>query len=64
MSISIHTFTLEAGCSLAYNDSVKNIFIEYMFLNCDYGELETPSAKKPQGGGTIHFNFKTSKLVV
>ncbi len=51
MSITVHSFTLEAGSSLAFNPSVKNMFIEYHFLNYDSSELETPSSlPKPNEG--------------
>lgn len=59
MSITVKSFTLESGSSLAYNDSVKKVFVEYQFLNYDYGELETPSSlPKPKEGRDAHFNFK------
>lgn len=65
MSITILSFTLESGCSLADDDTVKNVFVEYQFLNFDYGELETPSSlPKPLEGETVHFNFTKGVVVV
>ena len=58
MSITIHSFTLEPGCSLAVNPAVGNIFIEYQFLSYDSSELETSSLPKPLEGGEVNFNFR------
>ncbi len=58
MSITIESFTLEAGCSLARNAGVTGMFVEYQFLNIDFGELETNSLPKPKEGRDILFNFK------
>lgn len=59
MSITVHSFTLEPGSSLARNAAVGNIFIEYQFLNYDSSELETPSSlPKPQEGKEVYYNFR------
>ena len=59
MSITVESFTLEPGASIADDDTIKNIFIEYQFLNFDNEELETPlSLPLPQEGETVEFNFR------
>ncbi len=66
MTITIESFTLEEDSSttvLHETDSrVANVFVEYQFLNFDFGELETPSSlPKPAPGESIHFNFEKGK---
>ena len=63
MSITVDSFTLESGCSLARNSSVKDIFVEYQFLNFDFGELETKSVPKPKEGRDVFFNFKKGNKI-
>lgn len=59
MSITVESFTLETDSSIESNTHVCNLFVEYQFLDFDYGELETPtSLPKPLPGETITFNFK------
>ena len=59
MSITIESFTLETDSSMESDPHVCNLFVEYQFLDFDYGELETPtSLPKPTLGETITFNFK------
>lgn len=58
MAITVESFTLETGSSMASNHGVKNIFIEYEFLDFDRGELETSSALKPVESDYAVFNFR------
>ena len=65
MSITVGSFKLKANSSVAKNNAIKNIFIEYQFLNFDYGELETPSSlPKPQEGQAVQFNFRKGSFKV
>ena len=61
MSITVESFTLEEGSSLARNPGITNIFVEYQFLDFDFGELETKSLPKPKEGMDVHFSFKRGK---
>lgn len=59
ITITVESFTLETGSSIESNAQIRNLFVEYQFLDFDYGELETPSSlPKPCPGETITFNFK------
>ena len=59
MSITIESFTLEDDSTIATATNITNLFVEYSFLNFEYGELETPSSQpKPQPGEPAIYNFK------
>ena len=59
MNITIESFTLEDDSSIATSANITNLFVEYNFLNFEYGELETPSSQpKPLPGEPAIYNFK------
>ena len=59
MSITIESFTLKAGSFIAEAANVTDLFVEYSFLNFEYGELETPSSlPKPLPGESANYNFR------
>ena len=64
MAITVESFTLEADSPLVEGSGVCNLFVEYQFLDFDFGELETPtSLPKPAPGESIVFNFKKGELM-
>ena len=59
MSITIESFTLEDDSAVAMATNVTDLFVEYSFLNYEYGELETPgSLPKPPPGEAAVYNFR------
>lgn len=64
MTIIIESFTLESDSTAETADSTRyNLFVEYQFLDFDFGELETPSSlPKPAPGETIVFNFEKGTI--
>ena len=59
MSITVKSFTLEDDSSVAMDTNITNLFVEYSFLNFEYGELETPcSLPKPPPGEAAVYNFR------
>ena len=59
MSITIESFTLEDDSTVAMATNVTDLFVEYSFLNYEYGELETPgSLPKPPPGEAAVYNFR------
>ena len=59
MSITVESFILEDDSSIATASNITNLFVEYSFLNFEYGELETPSSQpKPLPGEPAIYNFK------
>ena len=64
MSITIESFTLEDDSTIATAINITNLFVEYSFLNFEYGELETPSSQpKPQPGEPAIYNFKKGEHI-
>ena len=63
MSITVESFTLEDDSSIAMATNVTNLFVEYSFLNFEYGELETPtSLPKPPPREATLYNFRKGTL--
>lgn len=59
MSITVESFTLEDDSSVAMATNITNLFVEYSFLNFEYGELETPtSLPKPLPGEAAVYSFR------
>lgn len=64
MSITVESFTFEDDSSIATATTITNLFVEYSFLDFEYGELETPSSlPKPLPGESAIYNFKKGNYV-
>lgn len=59
ISITIESFSVEPGSSLADDPTIAQLFVEYQFLSFNYGDLETVTVAKPPPGQSAAFNLKT-----
>lgn len=59
ISIIISSIEVKSGSSLAEDPTIVQLFVEYQFLNFNYGDLETISVPKPPLGQSAMLDFKT-----